>query len=304
MALPLRTRNPDPTRRGELLFGPLMIFPAVLGLAIFQFMPLGAAVYNSFQGFNPFTKRPKGFVGFDNFTAVLANPHFQQAMVVSLTYIVLLVVITIPLALALAILIDKRLPGTNWARGAIIGALAASEAISALIWNQMYAPNSGLFNSILSALGSGAVPFLTDGAHAVVSIVIMTVWKDVGLPMLIFLGGLQAIPPHLYEAAQIDGAGPWAIFKRITLPMLRPSMILAIFIMTVHGARLFTPIMILTQGGPNGSTTNVTFYSYSQAFEFSSPGLASASVMFMLLVMVGLTILQAWVIRGKKDARL
>ncbi len=290
----------DPTRRGELLFGPAMIFPAMLGLALFQFLPLGAAVTNSFRAFNPFTKRPSGWVGWDNFGAVLTQPAFQSALFLTVLYIALLLAVVIPLALALALLLDRRLPGTTLARAAILGALAASEAISALIWNQMYAPNSGLFNAILQAMGLGTVPFLTDGSWGIFSIVMMTTWKDVGLPMLIFLGGLQAIPPQLYDAASIDGANRWNMFWRITLPQMRPSLLLAAFMVTVSGARLFTPIMLLTQGGPNGRTSNVTYYSYSQAFEFSSPGLASASVMVMLLVMLVITLLQVLLTRQPK----
>ena len=293
----------NPTRRGELLFGPGMILPAIVGLGLFQFLPFAVAALNSFRSFNPFTKRPNGWVGFENFANVFANRAFQSALLVTLIYIVLLLVVVIPLALALALLLDQRLPGTIVARAAILGALAASEAVSVLIWNQMYAPNSGLFNSILQSLGQPTVPFLTDGTVAIFSIVVMTAWKDVGLPMLIFLGGLQAISPSLYEAAAIDGAGPWNTFRRITLPQLRASLVLAAFIVTVGGARLFTPIILLTQGGPNGQTTNVTYFSYSQAFEFSSPGLASASVMFMLLAMLAITVAQALLIRDPKGMR-
>lgn len=303
MALLSKKWTNDPTRRGELAFGPLMVLPAVVGLVLFQFLPLGAAVLNSFRSFNPFTKRPNGWAGFNNFDAVLHNAGFQSAIVMTVIYIVLLLAVIIPLALGLAILIDRRLPGTTLARSAIIGALAASEAVSALIWNQMYAPNSGLFNAILDAMGQPAVPFLANATLGTFSIVAMVTWKEVGLPMLILLGGLQAIPPQLYEAASIDGADRWSTFRRITLPQLKPSLILAIFIVTVTGARLFTPILLLTQGGPSGRTTNVTYFSYSQAFEFSSPGLASASVMFMLLVMMVITLAQGFLLREAKGSR-
>lgn len=303
MALQRNAWRNDPTRRGELLFGPLMSVPALVGLVLFQFLPLGTAIVNSFRSFNPFTKRPNGWAGIQNFDAVLHNAAFHSALIMTVVYIVLLLAVVIPLALGLALLINRRLPGTTLARAAIIGALAASEAVSALIWNQMYAPSSGLFNAILDAMGQSAVPFLSNGTLAVFSIVAMVTWKEVGLPMLILLGGLQAVPPQLYEAASIDGADRWSIFRRITLPQLKPSLILAIFIVTVTGARLFTPILLLTQGGPSGRTTNVTYFSYSQAFEFSSPGLASASVMFMLIVMMAITLAQGFLLREAKGMR-
>lgn len=293
----------DPTRRSEYLVGPIMVFPVVLGLGLFQFLPLVSAVLNSFRTFNPFTNRPSGWAGWDNFAQIFADEVFRNAMLITLVYIVLMIVVVVPVALGLAILIDKRMRGTALARAAILGALASSEAVAALIWNQLYAPGTGLFDAILQSVGLPEQPFLTSGPHAIVSIVVMTAWKDVGLPMLIFLGGLQAISPQVMEAAALDGASAWRIFRRITLPLLRPSLILAIFMVTVAAARLFTPIILLTQGGPNGQTTNLPYYSYAQAFSFSSPGTASASVMFMMIAMVAITALQAYAIRDPKGWR-
>ncbi|MCP8937423.1 sugar ABC transporter permease [Alsobacter sp. SYSU M60028] len=294
-------RTPDPTRRTENYFGPAMVLPALLGLGLFQFYPLVSAVLNSFRTFNAFTKRPTGWAGWNNFIEIFADDVFRNAVLITLIYIVLMIAIVVPMALGLAILIDKRMRGTALARAAILGALASSEAVAALIWNQLYEPGTGLFDAILKSMGLPEQPFLVSGPHAIVSIVVMTAWKDVGLPMLIFLGGLQAISPQLIEAAALDGASSWRIFRRITLPLLRPSLILAIFMVTVAAARLFTPIILLTQGGPDGQTTNVPFYSYAQAFEFSSPGTASASVMFMMVILVGITALQAFVIRDSND---
>lgn len=275
----------DPTRRGEPLFGIAMIVPAVCGLAVFQFLPLLSAAVSSVRRFNPFTKRATGWAGIDNFAAVLSDPSFQSALFVTLVYVILSLLIMLPLSLGLALLLDRRVPGTFLARAAVLGALAASESVSALIWNQMYLPNNGLFSAILNAIGLSGQPFLTSAWQSIPSIIAISAWKDIGLPMLIFLGGLQAIPPHLYEAADIDGASAWPVVRRITLPMLRPSVILAAFMITVGAVRLFTPIYLLTEGGPNGATTNVAYFAYVQNFHFSSPGHASASVIIMLLAL-------------------
>lgn len=291
----------NPTRRGELAIGPLMILPAALGLCIFQFWPLGVAVLNSFRAFNPFNHRANGWVGFGNYQSVLADPAFQSSFWISLVYMVLMIVIVIPSALGLAILLDKRMPGTALARGAILGALASSEAVAALIWNAIYQPNSGLLDVIFQTFGLPSQPFLTSGPFAVVCIVIMTAWKDVGLPMLIFLGALQAIPPHLFEAASMDGANRWNKFWRITLPLLRPSLMLGLFMTTIAAARLFTPIQILTAGGPNGQTSNIAYFSYAQAFLFNSPGPAAASVVLMLLMLIVITIIQARALRSRSE---
>ncbi|WP_197279420.1 carbohydrate ABC transporter permease [Devosia sp. A16] len=292
----------NPTRRGELAIGPLMVIPAAAGLGVFWIWPLIVAIMNSFRGFNPFTHRPTGWAGFANYQQILADPAFQSAFWISLVYMVLMIVVIVPLALVLAILLDKRMPGTVLARAAILAALASSEAVAALMWNQLYQPSSGLFDAIFRALGMPTQPFLTDGNLAIVAIVIMTAWKDVGLPMLIFLGGLQAIPPHLFEAASMDGANRWRKFWRITLPLMRPSIVLSLFMTTIAAARLFTPIQILTSGGPNGQTSNLAYFSYAQAFLFNSPGQAAASVVVMLLMLVVITVIQGLALRGKRGA--
>lgn len=292
----------NPTRRGELAVGPLMVIPAAAGLGVFWIWPLIVAIINSFRSFNPFNHRPNGWAGFANYQGIFSDPAFQSAFWVSLLYMLLMIVVIVPLALVLAILLDKRMPGTVLARAAILAALASSEAVAALMWNQLYQPSSGLFDAILRALGMPTQPFLTNGNLAVVSIVIMTAWKDVGLPMLIFLGGLQAIPPHLFEAASMDGANRWNKFWRITLPLMRPSLMLSLFMTTIAAARLFTPIQILTSGGPNGQTSNLAYFSYAQAFLFNSPGQAAASVVVMLLMLVVITVIQGLALRGKRGA--
>ncbi len=283
------------------ILGPVLIIPAVVGVALFQFLPLIVAFLNSFRSFNPFTQAARGWVGLRNYMHVFADPTFGTALLNTVFYIALMLAITIPLALGLAVLFDRRLPGTTWARAAVIAALAASEAATALVWNRMYEPSTGLFNTLLSAIGAPTQPFLTDSSQALVCIVILIVWKDVGLPMLIFLGGLQAVPDDLREAAALDGASPMRTFWSIVLPLLKPSLVLALFITTITATRIFTPIQILTQGGPAGSTANLAYYSYAENFLFTSPGLASVSVVVMLLLLAVITYVQSRIIRDVRE---
>jgi len=298
MAIPRRRRQIG--RAGDFLLGSAMVLPALVGLALFKLWPLLSAGLDSFQSFRPFDNVSTGWVGLQNYLDLMADPDFRYAPVNTLLYIVLIVGITIPLSIVLAVLLDRRLPASTWARNAIIAALATSEAVTALVWNQMYEPSVGLFNAMLDAFQLPSQPFLTSGSQALVSIVVMTVWKEIGLPVLIFLAGLQAIPRELPEAAKLDGASERQIFWYVTLPALRPSIIVALFMMTITATRMFTPILIMTQGGPQGSTTNLALFAYQLAFEYQSPGMAAAAVVFMIGLLIIVTAAQGFLLRDRE----
>ena len=176
------------------------------------------------------------------------------------------------MALLLAVAINRRLPGSDLVRIAVLATLAASETVSVLVWNQMYEPSEGLLNGILRAVSLPAQGFVSSSHEALVSIVLMTAWKNIGLPTVIFLAGLQNIPKDVVEASSLDGAGAVKRFCFITLPLLRRSTLVVFFVATVAGSRVFTPLILMTQGGPNNSTNNLIYYAYQQAFSYSSYG--------------------------------
>src|SRR5262249_30535683 len=183
-------------------------------------------------------------------------------------YIVGKLILQIPLALGLALLLNRSLPGTRIVRGGVFAALVASEAVVALIWNILYTPDNGLFNVLLGQVGIPSQPFLTSIVQALPAILGMVVWKDIGFTTLIFLAGLQTIPHEYQEAAAIDGAGPWTRLWHITLPLLKRMLLLATFMGTIAGSRIFIPIALMTDGGPQDATVNAVYYMYEQAFKF------------------------------------
>jgi len=297
------TRVPKPTRRrrssrhADMRAGVLLVLPVALVVATFQFYPIVTAVVQSVQSFNPFTHAADGYAGLANFSKVLADPGFRRAFGNTCLYMVLVLAIEIPLALLFAELINRRLPGSTFARSAVIGALAASDTVAVLLWNQMLSPDHGLFNAILNSVGIGSQPFLTGSSQALGSIVAISVWKDVGIPTLIFLVGMQAIDRDVYEAAEIDGATGSRAFFHVTLPLLTRSLLVATFITTIASFRIFVPIILMTQGGPAHATINLNYYVYQQAFQYSAYGVAYAAVVFMLLFLAALTLLQTVVLR-------
>lgn len=275
----------------------LFLLPTFAGLLVFHWWPLVTAVQNSTLRFSPLNPNAAVFIGADNYIGLLSNERFLRATVNTLVYIFGKLLLQIPLGLALALLLNRSLPGTRIVRGGVFAALVASEAIVALIWNIMYTPEGGLINVFLNQVGIPSQPFLTSAIQALPSVLVMIVWKDIGFTTLILLAGLQTIPHEYQEAAQIDGAGPWSRLVHITLPLLRRMLLLATFMATIAGSRIFIPIALMTDGGPQDATVNAVYFMYEQAFKFQRMGEASATAMLIILLLVAITLVQARILR-------
>lgn len=283
--------------RGIPYFKYALVLPAIAGILLFQYIPMGEAIVGSLQHFNPFTHAAEGFAGLGNYSDLFSDPQFRQATINTLIYVVAAIVFEVPLGLILAILINRRLPGSRPLRLAVIASLAASETVAILVWNQMYNSPDGLLNGVLSAIGLPTQQFVNSPKEALLSLVAISVWKDVGLPTLIFLAGLQTVPEEVYEAASLDGAGPLRQFWSLTVPLMKRSTAVAMFIATVSGSRVFTSILLITQGGPKDSTRNLIYYSYQQGFQYSAYGAAYAATVCMLLLLAIITFAQLFVLR-------
>ena len=276
-----------------------MLAPMVVGVVVFQYAPLVNVFLSSLQRLDPFTREPQGGLTLANYETMFADPDFVHAVFNSVGYILLTLCLEIPLALLLAVLINAHLPSSRFLRAAVIAAMAVSETVGALVWSQIYQPGFGLLNATLEMFGLPAQPLLTSPQQALTAVVVMSVWRGVGLPMLIFLAGLQAIPSEVYEAAKLDGVGPVRTVLSITLPLLKPSLVVAIFMSTLAGARIFTPVSVMTGGGPEGSTANLIYYSYQQAFSFQAFGTAAAAAIVMLVILVAISLLQTRLLRSE-----
>jgi ABC-type sugar transport system permease subunit len=291
------TRGWPRPRTDVLAVAALFLLPTFAGLAIFHWLPLGVAVKNSMLRFSPLNPDAATFVGLDNYVNLFGNERFVHASINTLLYIGGKLILQIPLGLALAMLLNRSLPGTRIVRGGVFAALVASEAVVALIWNILYTPDNGLFNVLLSQVGIPSQPFLTSIVQALPAILVMVVWKDIGFTTLILLAGLQTIPHEYQEAAAIDGAGPWRRLIHITLPLLKRMLLLATFMATISGSRIFIPIALMTDGGPQDATVNAVYYMYEQAFKFQRMGEASATAVLIILLLIAITLVQARLLR-------
>jgi ABC-type sugar transport system permease subunit len=194
--------------------------------------------------------------------------------------------------LGFSLLLHKRIPGRGFFRALYFLPVVVSGVAVTILWQQLYSYDYGVLNAILRALSLPAVPWLIDPGVAMPSIAIMATWKNVGIYIVLFLVGLQNIPPELYEAASIDGAKPSQQFLSITLPMLNPTMLVVVVLSTIGGFSLFIEPYVLTGGGPMQSTLSGMLYIYNQAFYFGHMGYAAMLGFVYALIILAVVLLQ------------
>jgi multiple sugar transport system permease protein len=262
-----------------------LLLPATAGLIVFTFAPLGYAFWISFHDYQLLSGQLT-WIGAANYVRLLSDPGVVKSLVVSGLYTVISVSAQVVLGLGLAVLVNGRVRGLGFFRTAYFLPVVASFVVMATIWKFLYA-ESGLFNTLLLTVGLPPQPFLKSADEALLSIAALGVWKFVGFNMLVFLGGLQAIPADLYESAALDGAGPIQRLWRITLPLLKRVMLFVVVMTSIESFKLFTPVYVMTTGGPQDSTNAIVFQIFRTGFRYYELGYAAAmSFLLLALVMV------------------
>jgi len=286
----------EPRRSGmsrkhrEWLAAALFLLPDVLGLLVFVGIPMVLALALGFfevSGFGDYT-----FIGLDNYRAMFNDDRFLQSLRVTLQYVVVLVPGLYIAGLALALLVKQKLPWMPVWRGMLFLPNVVSLIVIGLVWNFLLVDRIGIVNKAVTRLGLDGQSWLGDPTFALWAVVGITIWFLMGYYMLIFLAGLQEIPPEYYEAARLDGAGPLRTFRDITFPLLRPTsffVLLTLTVTAVAGGQGFDLVYVLTRGGPDNSTTLIIFYIYQQAFQFGAFGYAAAMASFLVVVLLALT---------------
>ena len=277
--------------------------PALLVIVVFFFLPVLAALALSVTDFDIYALADINnlrFVAFDNYIGLLHNPLFWKTLGNTLYFVVVGVPLSIAVSLGAALLLHSKLGRfKGFYRTAFFAPVVTTVVAVAVIWRYLFHTRYGLVNWGLSSLGIDPVDWLGDPHWAMPTIIVFAVWKNFGYNMIIFLAGLQSIPEDLYEAARIDGAGPWRQFRHVTLPMLGPVLLL-VGILTLSGYfQLFAEPYVMTQGGPLESTKSVLYLMYDEGFKWWNLGNASAVAFLLFVLMVAVTSGLLWFARRK-----
>lgn len=293
-----RQRHRSVLRRKEAITGYLFILPAAIGLLAFYALPTLRALQISLTDWN--LMRPAKWVGGDNYARLWGDGQFWESMQVTLMYVVYNIPLQTALGLLIAVLAD-RLAKSVALRAVIIAPYLISNVVAGLVWLLMLDPLIGITNAFLGSMGVGPQAFLSSPDQALISVAGISIWRHVGFTALLFYAGLQSIPKDLYEAARLDGASEGAMFRMITLPLLRPVMVFVLVTSVVGSFQVFDVIAVTTQGGPADSTRAVLWYIYENAFQFSRMGYASAMSMVLFIILIMVTLLQMRLLRGDQS---
>ncbi len=276
----------------------LFIVPALLILGVFRLFPIFVGLRESFFSVSFLHAGQKYFSGLENYARLLADPVFRNSLTVSLRFNLLINPLQVVLSLGLAFLVNQNVRGIKAFRSLYLIPYAISINVSSLIW-RLILDQSGLANGLLAVLGIPSQPFLNSTGQALWSIIGIASWIGVPFWMLFLLAGLQEIPKHLYEAAEIDGASRLQQVFRITLPMMRRSIGFVLISDTISNFLLFVPVYMLTQGGPELSTNLVMFEAYRRGLIYGDFGASSAIVMMQLVIVVAIILLQFYLFRER-----
>lgn len=268
----------------------LFIAPSFIPLVLFMIFPMFAAIILSFTSWDLLS--PPHWIGLTNFQELIHDKDFQNALRNTLIFIAGYLPLVYFLGLAAALALDRKFKGSSALRAAYFLPVITSWVVVALLWKWILNPNGGLINSSLAAIGINGPGWWTSKSWSMISVIIPSAWKDLGYVMLILLAGLQAIPPEYKEAAAIDGASKRQILFRITLPLLTPASFFILVVSLINNFQVFDQIYVMTQGGPEGSTSVVVQQIVKNSFDYGHMGYASAMSIILFSIILIITGIQ------------
>ena len=273
--------------------GSILIFvlPALIPLFVFWIYPIFRSIWISFTDWD-FMTPTYHIVFLDNYISLFKDSRFYNALWNTLIFTVGTLVPTIVIGLGLAVLLQKPFIGSGIVKFILFSPWITPTVAISIVWTWIFQPNDGLANMVLSFFGLPALKWISSSQTAMLSVIIVTVWKSMGYAMIFYLSALEKVPEELYEASALDGAGKWGQFFAITIPSISPTTFFLMIITMVNSLQAYDQIQILTQGGPSGSTRTLLYMYYQLGFQEFKMGQATAVAVVMIIITVMLSLVQ------------
>jgi len=281
---------------GNELKALMFTLPALLPLTVFWFIPLGYVIYLSFMEWD-FMSPEKGFVGFGNYSDLFTNPAFYQSIKVTLLFCFGSVLPIMAVGLALALLFNSKMKGIGVYQTFLFSPWVTPTVAVSIVWSWIYEPEVGLANSVLQQFGLEGIRWLESPSWALISVLLVSIWKAAGWSMIFYLVAIRNIPKELNEAAELDGAGIWHKFRNVTLPLISPTSFFLVIVLLIQALQAYDQINVLTQGGPAGSTRTLLYLYYQSAFDSYQIGEASAVAIMLVIGCVLLSLVSFFISR-------
>ncbi|WP_052427551.1 carbohydrate ABC transporter permease [Neobacillus niacini] len=274
----------------ESFYGYLFVSPMVIGFLLIMFFPLVYSIYMSLTDWQ--LLGDPNFIGTENYQRLVNDPDFWVVLKNTLIFAAGLVPINILIALMLALLLQRNLPGIGFFRTAIFIPVMTSIVVWSIIWKYMFGTEEGFINQVLAAIGIDGPAWLYDPDLALGAVIVVSALKNVGLNMVLFLAALQQVDKNLYEASYLDGANKVKQFWHVTLPMITPTVFLTLILTVIGSMKVFGQIYVMTNGGPGNHTKVLVYYIWENAFKLFDFGYASAIALVLFVIILFFTIIQ------------
>lgn len=276
----------------KTLWAGFFLFPSLAGLLVFMIVPMVSSLALTFYEWDPLVPTRFHFLGLQNYQTLVKDANFWAALRHTLYYIAGYIPLVMVSGLGVALLMNQKLAGRTFFRGAFFMPVISAWVAVALMWSWIFNPKFGIVNYLLSLIGITGPTWLFDPSWAMPAIILTSVWKDIGFIMVLFLTGLQNIPQEYYEAASIDGARAWPRLLHITLPLLSPTAFFALIISLINSFQVFDQVWVMTEGGPAGSTSVLVEQIVNNSFRYGRMGYAATLSWVLFLIVFLVTVFQ------------
>ena len=276
--------------QGKRLLPYLLVSPYLIFVIVFVIFPVLFCFFLTFNKWNIIS--PMKFIGTDNYSRLFHDRLFWKAIGNTLKFLLLHIPLQLAVSLFLAYLLNQMIKAAAFFRASFFMPVIVSGVVVTILWQQLLGYDAGLINRMLMGIGIKKVGWLVNPDVAIYSIAVMATWKNVGLYVILFLVGLQTVPPQYYEAAKLEGATRWQQFYHITLPMINPTIFMVVILSTIGGFSLFIEPYIMTGGGPLNTTLSAVLYIYKQAFQYYNMGYSATLGFFYALMIMTVVVLQ------------